>query len=268
MSSITAFAGNVPLNYETYLGPLFFEPYALDLTERIKDKNGLQNVLEIACGTGRVTKHLINNLSPDASLVATDLNNDMLAIAKQRVQDERISWQVADAHQLPFDDQSFDLVICQFGVMFFSDKVKALKEVKRVLKAEGRFLFNTWDEIEYNALSRQARLALLEVYPDEPPKFLEKGPYSFYKQPEIKQVLHDAGFENTTIEVVAKTGTANHVDDGVNGILDGTPNAGYIAERNIPAAVVKEKLRAMLIVHYGETDLQLPMQAFVIEAKK
>src|SRR5690349_8003483 len=154
--SITAFAGSIPHNYDTYLGPLFFEPYAVDLVERL-ESNDYESVLEIACGTGRVTKHLVKKLSSHGQLYATDLNEGMLRIARERLHDDRIDWQVADAHNLPFYDQQFDLVVCQYGIMFFQDKLKALKEVYRVLLPGGRFYFNTWDRIEYNAIADVTR---------------------------------------------------------------------------------------------------------------
>ena len=120
MAAITNFTGSIPLNYETYLGPLFFEPYAVDLAQRIEGSN-FQSVLELACGTGRVTKHLVNKLSAEGRLQAIDLNAGMLQIAKEQLQDNRIHWSVADAHELPFESKEFDLAVCQFGVMFFAD---------------------------------------------------------------------------------------------------------------------------------------------------
>ena len=267
MSSVTAFAGSVPQNYETYLGPLFFEPYGINLVEHIQN-TALDNVLEIACGTGRVTKHLAAKLSPGTSLIATDLNEDMLKIARHIVTSKNVTWQVADAHELPLESDIFDLVVCQYGVMFFQDKPKALREINRVLKRGGTFIFNTWNELQYNALSQMAQRVLEEVYPDDPPRFFEKGPYSLYNQDQIKELLAEAGFGNITIELVSKTGLAATPEDAVTGILDGTPNFGYIAERDIPPVVAKEKLKALLTEHYGGKNLQLPMQAFVVKAGK
>ena len=268
MASVTAFSGNVPVNYETYLGPLFFEPYAIDLVNRLGENKPRQMVLEIACGTGRVTKHLDSYLPQEATLVATDLNSEMLNVAKQVVKNYRVKWQVADVHELPFEEAQFDLVVCQFGVMFFQDKPKALKEIRRVLQPGGTFLFNTWDDLQYNALSRLTKDVLTEEYPDDPPLFLEKGPYSLTNPDEIKQLLADAGFTSISIELVSKTGEVPTAREAVNGIIDGTPNYVYITERGIPASVVKEKLTALLTDHFGDKKLSLPMQAFVAEARK
>lgn len=268
MSSLTAFAGSVPENYETYLGPIFFEPYAQDLVERIQNSDNIKTVLEIACGTGRVTKYLAGKLSPGTSITATDLNKDMLSVAQHIVTSNNIQWQLADAHELPFEEAAFDLVICQYGVMFFQDKMKALKEINRVLKAGGIFLFNTWDELQYNALAQLSQTVLEDVYPADPPKFLEKGPYSFFNHAQIKELLSHAGFADVSIDTVSKMSLVASPDDAVNGIIDGTPNYGYIAERNVPISVVKQKLKAVLIQQYGSKDLQLPMRSFVIKANK
>src|SRR5438128_697292 len=141
MSSTTSFTGSIPSNYDQYLGPFLFEPYAIDLVKRLPHQ-GLKNVLEIACGTGRVTQHLVGELADDGNLIATDLNPDMITLARQKVSDGRIRWQAADAQQLPFGDNTFDAVVCQYGVMFFPDKPKAFAEAHRVLKNGGKFIFN------------------------------------------------------------------------------------------------------------------------------
>ncbi|MGI8597805.1 MAG: class I SAM-dependent methyltransferase [Chitinophagaceae bacterium] len=146
------FSGSVPQNYDTYLGPILFEPYAKDLVKRIKEKEA-HKVLELACGTGRVTHHLLNTLPAHVQVIATDLNADMMSVAKSRIIDERVIWQEVDAQDLPYNEKEFDLIVCQFGVMFFEEKLRAFKEANRVLKEGGDFLFNTWDKVENNMLS-------------------------------------------------------------------------------------------------------------------
>ena len=136
MEKTAAFAGTIPANYERYLGPFLFEPYALDLVARLQDKK-YPDILEIACGTGRVTKHLAKSVKHDV-LTATDLNPDMINIAKEIIRDNTIKWMPADAMQLPFQDGSFDLVVIQFGIMFFPDREKGLQEAYRVLKPGGK----------------------------------------------------------------------------------------------------------------------------------
>lgn len=265
--SITAFTGNIPYNYDTYLGPLFFEPYAVDLVERL-ESNDYETVLEIACGTGRVTKHLVNKLVPEGRLYASDLNEDMLRLAWERVHDSRITWQASDAHSLPFPNQQFELVVCQYGIMFFQDKPKALSEVLRVLQPGGRFYFSTWDRIDCNAVADAARQTMQEIFPDDPPAFLEKGPFSFFDIETIEQLLEDAGFTHIAVDKVAKTSVAATPEQVITGFLDGTTLAPYMQEHSEKDAAVRRRFRELLVERYGEKDLALPMQAFVCEAVK
>lgn len=268
MASIsTAFGGTVPQNYETYLGPLFFEPYAIDLVERLKG-NEYKNVLELACGTGRVTKHLIAKTAVDGELCATDLNEGMLRIAAEKIKDKRVRWSVADAHKLNFPNDFFDLVICQFGVMFFADKPKAFAEAFRVLKPGGNFVFNTWNDVPYNDLACLTEKALQEVFPGDPPVFFMQGPHSFHDTDYIRQLLEEAGFVHIAIEKAAKTSVAVSPDDAIRGILDGTPISPYLKERSSQDARVRERLRELLVQHCGEKNLTLSMEAFVCQAAK
>lgn len=267
MSSNTVFAGSIPYNYETYLGPLFFEPYAADLVERLQ-RNSYNNVLELACGTGRVTKHLVRRLSNDGTLIATDLNDGMLQIAKERTNDSRIQWSVADAQNLPFGNNRFDLVACQFGVMFFADKPKAFKETLRVLKANGKFIFNTWNDVQHNDLASLTEKALQEVFPKDPPTFFMQGPHSFCDTDAIKQLLEDSGFVQVKIEKVTKISVAASPGDAVKGILDGTPVSNFLKDRAEQAEKTKQRLRELLTEQFGEKSLKLSMEAFVCEATK
>src|SRR5450432_665365 len=145
----TAFAGSIPKLYETLLVPLIFEPYAADLARRLASRT-LSRVLEIAAGTGVVTRHLASSLPEHAAIVATDLNQPMLDMASGIGASRPVEWRRADAMQLPFGDGEFDAVVCQFGVMFFPDKPKAFSEARRVLAPGGTLLFNVWDRIEEN----------------------------------------------------------------------------------------------------------------------
>ncbi|MGH7879682.1 MAG: class I SAM-dependent methyltransferase, partial [Candidatus Binataceae bacterium] len=143
------FAGSIPEFYERLMVPLMFEPYARDLAARLSG-TGAREFLELAAGTGVVTRALASQLALDGRIVATDLNQSMLDHAKTRLADKRVTWRQADAQALPFDDESFDALACQFGVMFFPDKVHAYKEARRVLKPGGRYVFNSWDQIADN----------------------------------------------------------------------------------------------------------------------
>jgi ubiquinone/menaquinone biosynthesis C-methylase UbiE len=268
MSNTTAFAGSVPANYDQYLGPVLFEPYALDIIDRT-DRSKYQNVLELACGTGRVTRHLVKILPENGMLTATDLNADMIDVARSIVKDAKIRWMIADAQELVFPDESFDHVICQFGVMFFPDKLKAFQEALRVLKNGGSFLFNVWDSLETNPRSAIIKKVMEGIMGNEAPDFLSKGPYSFYDKEVIQSLLQQAGFRNIALEVVQKTAYYPSADDLIKGFVDGSPLSAYLVQQT-PALqqTIRKKLRQAIVSELGEARIISPMQAIVCSATK
>jgi ubiquinone/menaquinone biosynthesis C-methylase UbiE len=267
MASATAFAGSVPANYDKYLGPALFEPYAVDLVKRLGTNPW--PLLEIACGTGRVTRHLASLLPEGETMVATDLNPDMIAIAKKVISKENIKWQIADAHEMQFDDESFNTVVCQFGIMFFSDKPKALKQVYRILKNEGKFLFNTWDSLDNNDAVALLVSVLHEIMGDNSPDFLEKGPHSFFNKEEIRSLLENAGFKSVSIETVQKPCNFERAENIVTGFVEGSPLASYLD--HVDASLknrLKENFYKKYIEKYGTENVSIPMQALIVEASK
>jgi len=267
MADYAAFEGSVPYYYDRYLGPHLFEPYAMDLVQRL-EATAPKAVLEMAAGTGRLTQYLVNALPAGAHLWATDLNPDMLRVAQQKITDSSIQWQVADAHELPFDDARFDLVICQFGVMFFDNKPQAFEEVFRVLQPGGRFLFNTWDAVEANDLSNSTQRALSSLFTEAAPQFSQKGPYSFFEHDNITQLLKEARFKNIRLNVVKKQSKPAAADDVVNGFVDGSPLTSYLKERGVTAEQVKEAIRKQIAADYASPAMPFNMQAIVVDATK
>jgi ubiquinone/menaquinone biosynthesis C-methylase UbiE len=266
MASIALFAGAIPANYDKYLGPILFEPYAVDLIDRLKNDK-VEHVLELACGTGRVTKHLVDVIPDNGSLVAADLNPGMLEVAKSKVQNEKILWTIADAQDLPFYNGQFDHIICQFGVMFFPDKEKSFREANRVLKTGGKYIFNTWESVEKNPRIDTMWKIIYEVFGKESPDFLQKGPHSFYDKNEIEQLLLNAGFKNIRIDTVAKTPKYNQPDDLIKGFADGSPLSNYLREKD---EEVQMQFRKRLQEELNEQDIvfgnTVPSLALVIEA--
>ena len=187
------FAGSIPKFYDQYLVPLIFEPYADDLASRLAARP-CSRVLEIAAGTGVVTRRLASVLPANASIVATDLNRPMLDLAAEIGTSRPVEWREADAMQLPFDDDRFDAVVCQFGVMFFPDKPKAFSEARRVLKAGGVFLFNVWDRIEENEFADTVTNALESLFPDDPPRFMARTPHGYHDVAAVTRDLEGGGF--------------------------------------------------------------------------
>jgi len=187
------FAGSVPKIYDEYLVPLIFEPYAVDLAKRLVARP-LGRVLEIAAGTGVVTRALAYVLPANVSIVATDLNQAMLDQAAAIGTKRAVEWRQADAMQLPFGDNAYDAVICQFGVMFFPDKAKAFAEARRVLKPGGVFVFNVWDRIEDNEFADVVTTAVASLFPVDPPRFLARTPHGYHDLDTIRRDLANGGF--------------------------------------------------------------------------
>jgi SAM-dependent methyltransferase len=192
-ASDATFAGKVPEFYQQYLVPLIFEPYAADLARRLAGRP-LGRVLEIAAGTGVATRHLASGLPERVSIVATDLNQAMLDQAAAIGTSRPVEWRLADASELPFPDQSFDAVVCQFGAMFFPDKPRAFAEARRVLRPGGLFLFSVWDRIEDNEFADVVTAELATLYPDDPPRFLARTPHGYADRAAIERDLAAAGF--------------------------------------------------------------------------
>lgn len=187
------FTGSIPKLYDTCLVPLIFEPYAADLVKRLSTRS-LSRVLEIAAGTGVVTRALASALPENVSIVATDLNQAMLDHASSVGAKRPVEWRQADAMRLPFADATFDAVVCQFGVMFFPDKSRAFSEARRVLRAGGVFIFNVWDRIEENEFADAVTTALASFFPQDPPRFLARTPHGYHDRRVVERDLKNGGF--------------------------------------------------------------------------
>jgi len=197
------FTGSIAEVYETYFVPLIFAPYARDLAPRVAAASP-QRVLEIAAGTGVVTRALRALLPPSVEIVATDLNQAMLDVAAKTVTGGTVEWRQADAMALPFADASFDAVVCQFGAMFFPDKAKAFAETRRVLRPGGTFHFNVWDRIVDNEFTDVVTDALAAMFPDDPPRFMARTPHGYHDVNAIRAHLKAAGFEDVSVATVTE----------------------------------------------------------------
>ncbi len=196
-----SFAGSIPELYDSFLVPLVFEPYARDLASRLSGAPP-RRLLELAAGTGVVTRRLALELPAVTEIVATDLNQPMLDRASAIGTIRPVVWRQADVQQLPFPDASFDAVVCQFGIMFFPDKPRAFAEAWRVLRPGGRLLFNVWDRIEENDFARVITEALAGLFPHDPPTFMARVPHGYHDAAVIRRDLAAGGF---TAAVAAET---------------------------------------------------------------
>jgi ubiquinone/menaquinone biosynthesis C-methylase UbiE len=267
VASDTAFTGSIPQLYDRFMVPMLFEPYARDLAQRIKS-HGPRDVLETAAGTGVLTSALAQALPGATSLTATDLNEQMLAQAKPRLAGKpQVKWQQADALALPFDDASFDIVACQFGVMFFPDKIKGYSEARRVLRPGGRFLFNVWDKIEENDFPKVVQQALRQIFPNEPPQFLSRTPHGYHDLSRIRADLAAAGFNDIAIETVAHRSRASSPKDPAVAFCQGTPVRAEIEARGGPSIeTVTQQVAEALARRFGNGAVEGRIQAFVISA--
>jgi ubiquinone/menaquinone biosynthesis C-methylase UbiE len=261
------FAGSVPENYDRYMAPLIFEPFAADLAQRAASLSPA-SVLETAAGTGVVTRALAPKLSPGASYVVTDLNQPMLDYAASRqAPDDRIRWRQADALALPFENAAFDLVCCQFGAMFFPDRSTAYGEAKRVLKRGGHFLFNVWDRIEENVFADDVTNALAEIFPNDPPRFLARTPHGYHDTVLIRSELKNAGFSHVAIETRAEQSRASSPRLPAVAYCQGTPLRNEIEARaagKLEAAT--DHAASAIAERHGSGEVAAKIQAHIIVA--
>jgi SAM-dependent methyltransferase len=264
-TNITAFVGNVPQNYESYMVPIFMRPFAEDLAKRIAKSNPTR-ILELAAGTGILTECVHREL-PNAEIVATDLNEDMISHAQSVRPQVRANWKTADAMDLPFPDESYDVVAMQFGYMFIPQQIEALKEIYRVLKPGGRVLFSTWDALEKNELTSEAKSALVDQVEPGPPKFLDV-PFAMHDPAPILQEMQMAGFETSTPAWVTTNSVSKSAEDAANGIVFGTPLFGAIKDNNRDADAVRDHLAQAFSRRFGGPPVESKMQAIVFEGRK
>ena len=262
------FTGSIPALYEQYLGPLFFEPFAEDMAARLRSSDH-GRVLETAAGTGIVTRAMVKVLTPGGEIIATDLNQAMLDLAATRLQAPNVTWRQADAQRLPFEDAAFDVIVCQFGVMFFPDKVEAHREALRVLKPGGRFLFSVWDSLDANPVSQAVHEAMASAFPDDPPQFIQRMPFGYSDHDRIRNELQQAGFGNVAIQTVEKVTQAASPREPAIGLCQGSPLRNEIEARaperleEITAAATEA-----IAARFGPSSFENRMRAIVVTARQ
>jgi ubiquinone/menaquinone biosynthesis C-methylase UbiE len=263
------FAGSIPAFYDTYLVPLIFEPYAADLAQRLKAQPPTR-LLEIAAGTGAVTRALAAALPPSTAIVATDLNQAMLDRAASVGTARSVQWRQADALQLPFGDGEFDAVVRQFGAMFFPDKARAFGEARRVLRPGGLLLFNVWDRIEDNEFADVVTDALADVFPQAPPRFLARTPHGYFERTAIERDLRAGGFDAPPdIDTVAARSVASSARVPAMAYCQGTPVRSEI-EAQDPARLEQatEVAAAAIARRFGSGTVDGKIQAHVVAVRR
>jgi ubiquinone/menaquinone biosynthesis C-methylase UbiE len=244
MAETDVFKHSTPELYDRYMGPLLFVPYAKHVAERVAPLRP-GRILETAAGTGVVTR-AVNQALPAAEIVATDINPAVVEFAAQRFDSERVTFQVADAQQLPFADESFDLVLCLFGIMFFPDKIRANEEARRVLRPGGRYVLVTFNSLDLNPVPKAAGQAVATLFPEDP-RYMERGPFSYTDATAVERDLRGAGFETVELETVELSSLVS-ARDAARGIVLGSPFRGEIERLDSSAlergtAAVEQTLR-------------------------
>ena len=267
-SQAANFAGDIPAKYDSGLGPHLFLDYGADLARRVAAAKPCR-VLEIAAGTGIVTRLLRDALPSSAHLVASDLNSPMLMVAREKfAETEQVEFQQADATALSFADGAFDAVVCQFGLMFFQEKTKAYSETFRVLAPGGRYYFNVWDSFEFNSFARITHEAVGRFFGQDAPTFFTV-PFGYHRIDAIKTSLIEAGFVDISIQVVKIDKTMEDVWRLAEGLVLGNPIVAEInARRTADSAAIVDAVAEALRIEFGPNGRRLTLQAIVFDALK
>jgi SAM-dependent methyltransferase len=261
--SDSSWLASMPQIYDLRLGDSVFAPYGADLSRRAVAL-APRRVLELAAGTGILTSALVAAL-PSASIVATDLNPPMVDYAAAKVPGAQ--WEVADAQELSYADASFDLVVCQFGVMFLPSRVDAYRGVLRVLEPGGSFLFNAWDTLDTHVVEAAVIEAMARLFPQDPPDFLRRVPHGYADPDRIRADVEEAGLVVAELERVELTGQAPSAAALAEGYCLGTPLRFELAERSEPADLVAP-LAAALTERFGDGPVDVTMSAHVVHARR
>jgi SAM-dependent methyltransferase len=262
------FTGSIPAFYDHGLGPIFFAEFADDIARRVVASAPMR-ILEIAAGTGIVTRRLRDLLPREAHLTATDLNPPMLEVARGKFRpDEMVEFQPADATALPFPDASFDALVCQFGVMFFPDKDKGHREAHRVLVSGGRYLFSVWDSHGHNPIGPLITEILAGFFPHDPPQFYQV-PFSYHRIDPIKDSLGKAGFADLRIAVLTLNKIVPDVPTYARAVVLGNPLIDQIRARGgVDPERVIDALTKALPRKFGTDPTRIPLQAIVFEVRR
>jgi SAM-dependent methyltransferase len=263
------FSGSIPKLYETHLVPLIFQPYAVDMKMRVDSMN-VSRILEVAAGTGVVTRALAAMANKQISIVATDLNQAMLDEAAAMGTARPVQWQQADAMALPFPEGAFDAVVCQFGVMFFPDKSKGFSEARRVLKPGGVFIFNVWDRISENEFADTVTSSLEAIFPEDPPRFLARTPHGYHDRSAIERDLANGGFtKSPRIATVTARSRTTSARVPALAYCQGTPLRNEIEVRDASRLNEATEVAAAAIAkRFGTHSVDGKIQAHVVMVEK
>lgn len=267
MNTIISFSGSIPQHYQELLTPFLFDGFSADLMKRI-DFSTAYNVLELASGTGGVTKQLVKHLPSGAHLTATDLQSDMLETAKHQVSVANVSWDVVDMTNIPYIDGQYDLIVCQFGLMLVPDQLKALKEMRRVLKTGGRLIFSVWASILDNPVWEISG-KVIESFLGVNPILQVPGPFALSIEGDSVALLQQAGFNTVKSNLISQAGQIDSAGLAAKGFLHGLPVFTMLSNK-APEMIpqIERSLEEELARQLGDHPLISPLTAWIFETTK
>jgi len=260
------FSGSIAAIYESHMVPLLFAPYAVEMAGRVAAHHPA-TVLEVAAGTGAVTVELLRQLPKHAIITATDLNQGMLDVAAAKISDQRLHMRSCDALDLPFDDHSFDAVVCQFGAMFFPDKRTAYREAHRVLRKGGTYFVSVWDKLDNSPFFAVVTEAVAAAFPADPPGFFRRTPYGYNDVAAITATLRDAGFSGVTSDKVTFPSSAPSAAHVAMALCQGTPLRSEIEQRLADGlAEITGVAERAVEKAFGKGPVETTMRAILFQA--
>jgi ubiquinone/menaquinone biosynthesis C-methylase UbiE len=266
MSRPHQFIGSIPENYDRYLVPVIFEPYAASMATKVAELKP-KRVLELACGTGAVTRCLVKALPQGTKYVATDFSPDMLEVAKKKLSGSNaVEWQQADACQLPFEDECFDVIVCQFGVMMFPDKAAAMSEAFRVLAPGGHLLTCAWSAREANRFFDILENTLTEMFPEEETPFMPT-PMSMPDPGTHRKLAEDAGFARVDAGVETHRTGPHDAAEFAKGYTLGSPLGMYLGNQGYDLEKIQSAIAAAFRAELGD-PMYCDLSAAVCHAVK
>ncbi len=261
------FTGTIPQIYETGLVPVIFEDYAREMANRVLALKPTK-VLELAAGTGVVTHLLSEQLVPECEIIASDLNAPMLAIAREKIKSaDRVSFEVVDAMNIPFEDQSVDVIACQFGVMFFPDKVQSYREVHRVLRKGGKYIFSVWDSHAQNPFAAITQKVVEEALPADPPGFY-KVPFHYNDPDEVRREIMEAGFSAVEVEHRPISKVIPSIRSFANALVYGNPLCEELRDRNADPEQMAQAIQTALEAAFAQEQAVMPLSAYFVTGQK
>lgn len=262
-------AGNAAETYERALTPAVFAAWA-PLVVALGDPRSGERVLDVACGTGVVTRLVARQVGRTGKVVGLDLNPGMLAVAAATAASEpptsaSITWQEASATRMPFPDGAFDVAYCQLGLQFFPDRPAALREMHRALVSGGRLGLMVWRGIEHSpGFDILAAALARHVSPEA-----MRAPFGLAEAEELRGLMAAAGFRDITIRPVAGTVRFPSVARFVQDYVAGSPLAGHVAKVSDEArAALVGEVGGALRSHLAGGALAFPIEAHLASARK